>query len=67
MQLAVEITLERRNVRTRMEQEPYFAQLAQDALYYPTRCWWRREPKLVLAQAEFEHYLARRMRTSPNV
>jgi hypothetical protein len=73
IQLAIEWLLARDPLRTRLEEDPHFAQPVYDALYYPSRTWEQGKARstesgggslLELSMEAFEAYLAARM--NPN-
>jgi len=73
VQLAVEVLLDREPLRSRLEQDPHFAQPVYDALYYVSRIWeegrvhggeFEHAGALDLCSDAFHRYLAARM--NPN-
>jgi len=61
IQVAVEYLLEQPDLLARGVDDPYFAQLALDALYYPSRSWERGEAHLDLTKPVFTRYIADRI------
>lgn len=56
IQFAIECLIETGELRERLDEDPYFWQLAYDALYYPTR-QWEQDQEVDLSPRVFADYL----------
>lgn len=60
IQLAIEHIINGEDLRDRFDQDSYFAQLAYDALYYPSRRWLSGDSTLEISKHIFFHFLLKR-------
>lgn len=65
IQLAVESVLDQQQVQARLFQDPEFAQIIFDALYYASRQWSTGRTDLKIEIDPFKAYLRSRMRLQP--
>jgi hypothetical protein len=61
VQASINQILQKPDIAARMTEDPSFAQLAIDTLYYPSRCWARGETRIPASEADLRRYLAERM------
>ena len=60
IQLAIEVILKERDLSDRVDQDSYFSQLMNDALYYPVRSWLGGEKTLNVTKKHFVKYILER-------